>query len=158
MTSMHNRVEQLVQRFYQIGEERMRGLPFYNEQLQVEALGFTKIEPGYIGALITPWFINIILLFEQPPQTPVHVGRRYSHSLPAGDHDFMIGDDEILGRYDFISLASPTGKYKSQQQAQTFALNRLAALLQPDAAQAVDEQPVNFVSRRSFLTGNKSAD
>jgi len=158
MTSMHDKVEQLVQRFCQIGEERMRGLPFYNEQLQVEALGFTEIEPGYIGALITPWFINIMLLFEQPPQAPVQVGHRYSHPLPAGEHDFMIGDDEILGRYDFISLASPTGKYKTQQLAQTFALNRLAALLQPDAAQAADEQPVKFVSRRNFLTGNKSAD
>jgi hypothetical protein len=77
----------------------------------------------------------------------------------------MIGDDEVIGRYDFISLVSPTGKYKTQQQAQTFALNKLNALLAADGAQLVDEQPVSFVSRpdknvsrRSFLTGKKSID
>lgn len=162
---MNEHVEKLTGRFRQIAEERMQGLPFYNEQLQVEAVGFTSIEPGYIGALITPWFINIMLLFEQQPASNVVVGHRYTHKLPSGEKDFMIGDDEVIGRYDFISLASPTGKYKTQQQAQTFALNKLNALLSPDSSQVTDEQPLNFVprssadvSRRRFLTGKKSTE
>jgi [NiFe] hydrogenase assembly HybE family chaperone len=162
---MHEQIEKLTGRFRQIAEERMRDLPFYNEQLQVEAVGFTAIEPGYIGALITPWFINIMLLFEQQPENSVVVGHRYTHKLPCGEKEFMIGDDEVIGRYDFISLVSPTGKYKTQQQAQTFALNKLNALLAADGAQLVDEQPVSIVSRpdknvsrRSFLTGKKSID
>lgn len=162
---MQKQIEQLTQRFQRIAHERMRGLPFYNSNLQVEALGFTEVRPGYLGVLITPWFINLILLFrDQSPSSSV-VGHRYTHKLPSGEQDFMIGEDEELGRYDFISLASPTSKYKSQQQAQNFALQKLRALLTvpgdtDGTAAQVEEKPINFVSRssgdmsrRSFLTG-----
>ena len=162
---MQTQIDQLVQRFQRIARERMQGLPFYNGNLQVEALGFTEVEPGYMGVLITPWFINVILLFGRQPPSATVVGHKYTHKLPSGDQDFMIGEDEELGRYDFISLASPTSKYKSQQQAQSFALQKLNALLAvpgdaDGATSHMEEKPINFVSRssgdmsrRSFLTG-----
>lgn len=165
---MQTQIDKLSRRFERIAQERMRGLPFYNNSLQVEALGFTAIESGYVGALITPWFINVILLFREQPSTATVVGHKYTHRLPSGDYDFMIGEDEELGRYDFISLASPTSKYKTQQQAQGFALTKLKAMLiqtgdPASLADAVEEHPLKFVpssgpdaSRRSFLTGKST--
>ncbi len=154
-------IEKMTQRFKQIDAERMQGLPFYNVNLQVEALGFEEIAEGYIGALITPWFINLMLLFKQQPQNHVVVGHKVAHTLPSGVYDFMVGEDEELGRYDFISLASPVSIYKTRQQAQAFAMQRLRNYLTSVNAEQVDEHPLVFVdrnekkvSRRGFLSGN----
>lgn len=158
-------IENMTQRFQQIGRERMQGLPFYNSNIQVEALGFEEREDGYIGALITPWFINLMLLFKQQPQENMIVGRKVSHALPSGDYEFMVGEDEELGRYDFISLASPVGNYKSQQQAQAFAMQKLRNYLSAASENPVDEHPLVFVdrkekslSRRGFLSGHTHHD
>lgn len=162
---MQTQIDKLTQRFLQIDRERMQGLPFYNEQLHVEAIGFQEIEAGYIGVLITPWFINIILLFKQQPEVKVVVGHKCRHALPSGEQDFMIGEDEELGRYDFISLASPVGQFKTQQQAQEFALNKLHVYLSPPAETHLDEHPLVFVdrtnrgiSRRDFLSGHAQTE
>jgi [NiFe] hydrogenase assembly HybE family chaperone len=156
-------IDKLVQRFQWIDRERMRGLPFYNDQLQVEAIDFEEIDIGYIGALITPWFINIILLFKQPPQQQVTVGQRCKHILPAGELEFMVGEDEVIGRYDFISLASPVRQFKTRQQAQVFAREKLRENLHPETGKQLEEHPLVFaepienrISRRVFLTGRNS--
>ena len=64
---MQLQIDKLSRRFERIAQERMQGLPFYNNKLHIEALGFTEIEPGYMGVLITPWFINVILGYHRRP-------------------------------------------------------------------------------------------
>ncbi|MFW2373330.1 MAG: [NiFe]-hydrogenase assembly chaperone HybE [Gammaproteobacteria bacterium] len=153
------KVDELIDRFRVIDKERMQGLPFYNPQLSVEGIDFQQIELGYVGALVTPWFINIILLYEKPPQTSTPQGNWLRHHFPSGEHEFMAGEDEQLGRYDFISLASPTSKYKSQQQACDFARKKLKNIVSADFDRG-EEKPVKFMvvedeklSRRDFLGG-----
>lgn len=153
------KVDELSDRFIIIDKERMQGLPFYNNQLSVEAIDFQETEQGFIGALVTPWFINIILLFKNQPEASIPLGNRISHSFPSGEHDFMVGDDELLGRYDFISLASPTSKYKTQQQACDFARKKLQNIMSSEE-NTIEEKPVQFMavedeklSRREFLSG-----
>lgn len=162
---MQAQMAKLTQRFMQIDRERMQGLPFYNEQLYVEALEFQEIEEGYMGVLITPWFINLILLFKQAPEARSVVGQWCRHALPAAEFDFMIGEDEELGRYDFVSLASPVRQFKSQQQAREFALGRLREFLVPAETKQPSEHPLVFMgnneksmSRRGFLTGHSQTD
>lgn len=153
------KVNELTERFSVIDKERMQGLPFYNSQLSVEAVDFQEIEQGLIGALITPWFINIILLYKKPPEQSIPLGNKIKHSFPSGEHDFMVGEDELLGRYDFISLASPTSKYKSQQLACDFARKKLQGIMSSND-NLIEEKPVQFMtveddklSRREFLRG-----
>ena len=162
---MQTQIDKLTQRFLQIDRERMQGLPFYNEQLHVEAIGFQETEEGYVGVLITPWFINLILLFKQQPEIHAVVGRKCSHALPSGEYDFMIGEDEELGRYDFISLASPVGQFKTQQQAQDFSKQKLRSYFAPVGTEQADEHPLVFVSgidremsRRAFLAGHAQTE
>lgn len=150
-------VEQLVERFRVIDTERMRGLPFYNNMLGVEAVDFQDTEFGLLGALITPWFVNVILLPVAQPASSPPLGSMVSYALPGGEQQFMVGEDETLGRYDFISLASPTLKLKTQQDAREFARARLQQLMAPQPA-AAEEKPLHYVkladkpvSRRAFL-------
>jgi hypothetical protein len=59
---MEKRVSKLVSRFKQIGDEHIRDLPIYHRPLQVEAVDFQQCAQGWIGVLITPWFMNVMLM------------------------------------------------------------------------------------------------
>ena len=160
--SGEDRILQLVDRFTHIGETAMRELPIYNHALQVEAIGFKPTAAGWLGVLITPWFINVMLLPKHKQETTMPLGEKVTHKLISGEHDFSVGEDDELGRYDFLTLASPTLKYKSHQAACDVAQKALAKLLTPpdEAGTDVPEQPVHFVTseqkgkeRRAFLRG-----
>ena len=157
-----DRITKLVQRFTHIGDTGMRDLPIYNHNLEVEAVGFQLTDKGWLGVLITPWFINVILLPEQKVAASVPLGEKVTHELPSGEHVFTVGEDDEVGGYDFITLASPTLKFKSQQLAHDAAKKALTKLLTPvdEYQEQVPEQPVQFVSteqkgkqRRKFLRG-----
>ena len=45
-----------------IYRERMQGLPIVNPELSVEAVGFEPFEAHELGVLISPWFMNLVLL------------------------------------------------------------------------------------------------
>lgn len=163
--TMQTHIENLVKRFQWIDRERMQGLPFYNDQLQVEALGFQDVDTGYVGVLITPWFINLMWLFKVPPQETAVLGHKCRHTLPGGEFEFMIGEDEEVGRYDFVSLASPVKQFKSQLQAREFALDKLREFFSPPEPRQAEEYPLVFIdktdkklSRRGFLRGQVQGD
>ena len=162
---MTDAVTQLVERFKTIGDERMKDLPFYNHAMEVEAIGFSETDKHHIGVLITPWFINFMMLFKQQPEKKASLGERVQHELPSGEHSFMVGEDDELGRYDFISLISPTLKIKTQQEARAKAVTELEKYMSPpdENGKMVDVQAVQFVSReeppmnrRAFLRGEYS--
>ena len=70
-------MEALVASFERIGRESMRGLPFYNEALSVEAVGFERFGDAWLGVLITPWFMNLMLVSDQPiPYSEAANGRK----------------------------------------------------------------------------------
>jgi len=156
------RITKLVERFTHIGETGMRDLPIYNKNLQVEAVGFQSTDKGWLGVLITPWFINVILLPEQKSAATLPLGEKVTHELVSGEHVFSVGEDEELGHYDFLTLASPNLNYKSQKAACTAAEKALAKLLTPadEYQEQTPGQPVQFVpteqkgkQRRKFLRG-----
>jgi [NiFe] hydrogenase assembly HybE family chaperone len=160
--SGEDRILQLVERFTHIGETAMRELPIYNHALQVDAIGFKPMAAGWLGVLITPWFINVVLLPKQKQEATIPLGEKVTHELISGEHEFIVGEDDELGRYDFLTLASPTLKYKSHQAACDAAQKALTKLLTPadEARTAIPEQPVHFVTaeqkgkeRRAFLRG-----
>lgn len=152
-------VNQLEQRFKQIGDERIVGLPIYNDSLAVEAIEFQPCGDNNIGALITPWFINIMLM----PNSNNHwqarsLGDRINYELPCGEQEFMLGEDEVVGRYLFRTVASPTHCYHSQEAARSAAQKSLQTLLAVDESQrheaAADNQSDNEQpdqSRRNFM-------
>jgi len=148
---MNNIVTSLVDRFRQIGTERIVGLPIYNDALHVEAIEFQPCAGGQIGVLVTPWFMNIMLL---PDDTSAYqhqeLGEKVKYQLVSGEHEFVIGEDEQVGRYLFRTVTSPTHCYKKQIAAVNSGSNALKALLTP--SEEVGELPGN-TQQVSFTPG-----
>jgi len=156
------RVSALVARFTHIGEERMRDLPIYHHALHVEAVGFQPWEDGSIGVLITPWFMNVMLLAGNKNRwRSLGVGEKVVQKLPSGEHEFVVGEDEALGVYLFRSLASPMFRFKTQAQARNAAVVALQRLMTAAAAgeesetskdgKQIDAPGGQDLGRRAFL-------
>lgn len=52
---------------YRKVDARMRGLAIYNRQLAIEAVGFRRFDDVLAGALVTPWFISVIVCGKEVP-------------------------------------------------------------------------------------------
>lgn len=146
-------VQQLVDRFDYIGRERIQGLPIYNEKLAVEAIDFQACEGGRIGVLITPWFVNVMLLpDDDTPWQLKELGEKVKFDLPSGEHEFSVGEEDAIGRYLFRSVVSPTHCYKSQPPARAAASKALSELLTPaQAAEEPAKEDLPDAGRRAFL-------
>mgnify|MGYP001814253966 CR=1 FL=1 len=149
---MKDIIDNLVARFQQIGVERIFGLPIYNDALNVEAVEFQSCDGGLIGVLITPWFMNIMLLPEDTsPWQTQELGVKVKYKLDSGEHEFVIGEDEEVGRYLFRTVTSPTHCYKKQIAAINSGKKALSALLAPPEKEK-EEIPAN--SQQVEFTSN----
>jgi [NiFe] hydrogenase assembly HybE family chaperone len=132
------RIQQLVTVFRRIGEERMKDLGLYNPDLQVEAVGFRKWEGWLAGVLVTPWFMNFLLL-PSPPATDmdgVTVGSRKRFTLPKGEVIFLAGEADEVGLYWSNSIHSPMGQFPDHATASTNAWAAVGPFfLEPGAQQ-----------------------
>lgn len=93
---MSDRVEiaqrELVAAYCEIDQRRGRDMPFYNERLGVEAVGFQVWDGDVIGVLITPWFMNLMLLpGEATDCAPCSDGDVRELQLPSGKYRFVAG-------------------------------------------------------------------
>ena len=81
------RIRTLVTVFTRIGEERMKDLGLYNPALAVEAVGFRPWNGWLAGILVTPWFMNFMLLPVDPANglAGVEPGSRRRVTLPKGE-------------------------------------------------------------------------
>jgi [NiFe] hydrogenase assembly HybE family chaperone len=148
-----DRVRALVTSFERIARNSMYGLPFYNDALAVEAVGFECFGDGWIGVLITPWFMNLVFLSERPiPYSEAANGKKRTAELPGGPVTFLCGGAEDVGMFEAHSIASPMAVYKSQDQARAAARQALLRLRTPLQAEprAPLAQPV--VSRRNLFS------
>jgi len=164
--------ERLEAAFRDIHAQRMRGLPFVNESLHVEAVGFRRWEGRWLGVLITPWFMSLVLLPDAPGawrSAPVRA--ETSYAFPAGVFDFIGGFEPALGEFQSCSLFSPVFEFQQHEVARATAAAALAALFDPatragaegsatkpeecSASTPTDATPV---SKREFLRGRWRGD
>ncbi len=115
------RVHLLESVFARIGEERMRDIGLYNPALKVETVGFRRWEDWLAGILVTPWFMNFILLPTRPDQITGAVGTKQHLEMPRGDVVFVTGEVEEVGPYLSSSLYSPMGRFDVHAVAVTTA-------------------------------------
>ncbi len=156
-TRMEQRVQALVARFHEIAAT-VRDLPFYNERLAIETIDFGPFDDGILGVLVTPWFMNLMLLPE-PPELAVdwnRIGQKRLVQLPRGPRHFRYGGDEVLGVYWLHSLHSPMSAFNDQARVSQVARTTLETLMTPEPAGAsavatagTPQRP----DRRAFLRG-----
>ena len=156
-------------RFESIWRGPMADVPLLNPALAVQALGFRPWGEHWLGLLLTPWFMNLVLLPRLPERWRV-IGERESrhYVFPAGVFEFIGSHDPVLGDYQACSLFSPMFEFADQASAEATALAAIEALF--DAAHhAVAEVPpadvpaasaaapaAQLLSKRGFLFGTSA--
>jgi [NiFe] hydrogenase assembly HybE family chaperone len=155
--------------FERIRYERMAGLPFLNEALHVELVGPRRWRGLWLGVLITPWFMNVMLLpgdgaaAAEGEATPlrwptVATGEYAQFDFPAGTLSFLAGREGEMGEYLSCSLFSPMFGFADHAGARQTAQACLLALLDPRAAaaQVAAGRPADAPAqpgKRDFLRG-----
>lgn len=149
--------------FRRVQHARMAGLPFLNLALAVEAVGFAPWKAHWLGALVTPWFMNLVIApREAAAWRSLPPGEKRRYRFPAGDYDFVSAHEEGVGDYFCCSLFSPVGEFADQATARFVAQHALAALLAPPAEEAppagAPVERARPLSRRDLLRGRLAPD
>ncbi len=151
--------------FERIAGTRMAGLALNNPALRVECVGFRALdESHWIGVLITPWTINLVLLGDRLSRE-LHLpsDSRRSWDFPSGSYDFMGGEEAECGAYQFCSLFSPAFEFPDQGSAVAAAHEIMVELYvetadcaaeRVEAARLAGRSPLQLpINRRAFLQG-----
>jgi [NiFe] hydrogenase assembly HybE family chaperone len=152
-----NPADAVEEAFFRIQREQMADVPILNPALSVEAVDFQRWQGHWLGIVVTPWCMSMLLL-PGSADNWVSTGenRRRFVKFPAGDFAFLGSAEAELGEYQSCPLFSPMGQFASQSAATMTARASLLALLTvPQAAQqaARAERPAGepSLSRRRFL-------
>jgi [NiFe] hydrogenase assembly HybE family chaperone len=167
LLKLEQRVGVLYRRF-QVIAEGMKDLPLYNPAIAVEPVDFQLLGERGIGVLVTPWFMNVLLLpLEHQPFRMSAVGARSERELPAGPRPFVVGGDEQVGLYESHSLYSPLADFATHEAAVERARATLCELMTPPSKPAAEAQATTVYrqadgrtdgarARRDFLFGRRS--
>ena len=151
---------------------RMSGLGFVNPALSVEAVAFAPWDGHWLGVMVTPWSINLLLLpHDRSLWRTVRAGGKQRYAFPAGDYDFIAATDPVVGEYQMCSLFSPALEFEDHAAARMVATLAREALFdannaeQPEDSAAtdvdgepgplarLDQQAATPMSKRDFLRG-----
>ena len=151
---------------------RMSGLGFVNPALRVEAVAFAPWDGHWLGVMVTPWSINLLLLpHDSSLWRTVRAGDKQRYAFPAGDYDFIAAMDPVVGEYQMCSLFSPALEFEDHAAARLVATLARDALFdvsnaeQPEVSAATDDnappgplarmeqQASAPMSKRDFLRG-----
>ena len=136
MTDLGDWTAALERRFEAIGRTRLQGLGLLHPRLRVQALGWQAQDDGSAwGVLITPWFLNLVRR-PGPQEAALAVGRTARRTLGM-DHEleFLGAEDEVIGRYEAVSLFSPMHAFADQAAAVTTAWEVLGLLRRASEAE-----------------------
>jgi [NiFe] hydrogenase assembly HybE family chaperone len=144
--------------YRKVYDERMRGLAVVNPGLEVEAVGFRRLDEHELGALITPWFINLFLLPGSERWDEHAQGSTCTIDLPGGSVDFTIAHDEELGTTLSAALFSTVADFPDQALAREAAAETLR-LLRRTEADGEDNKEPGMTRRELFgrLAGKEGA-
>ena len=142
-------VPELVDYYRKVYEERFRDLPIINPELDVEAVGFRKLAEHEFGTLITPWFINLVLLPGNDRWQDRAQGSTCNIELPGGKVDFTVSHDDELGTTLSAVLFSTVTDFPDQAMARDVAAETLRLLF--SAEEASDPRDGRKLSRRQLL-------
>ena len=146
--------------FRQVQAMQMQGLPMLNPALHVQAVGFRHWDAHWLGVLVTPWFMNLLLLPRIGASwRPLAERDKRIYRFPAGVYEFIGARHAEIGDYQACSLFSPMFEFANQEGARDTALAVLVALFDgptatsaPPAAAPVVAEP-RALSKREWLFG-----
>lgn len=148
--------------FERVWRERMVGVPVVNADLRVELIGLRRWRGLWLGVLVTPWFMNLLLLpgdgkgegGEPAALWPaLAVGEAAAYAFPAGRLEFIAGREGEAGQYLACSLFSPMFDFADHDTARSTAEACLDALFTEPAARTPPKTDAVALGKRDFLRG-----
>lgn len=148
-------VRKLEAAFSEIARTRMADVPIINPALRVEAVGFREWEGRWIGVLVTPWTLNLVLLPGQDATLiPLALDEKAVWHFPSGAYEFMGLNEPAIGPCHICSLISPVLDFATHDEALAVAQEIVIALFAGSVGNPHFKnetfRPTN-VSRRDFL-------
>jgi [NiFe] hydrogenase assembly HybE family chaperone len=138
---------QLEDCFRQIHATRMQGVPILNQALGVKVVGMRRWQDHWLCVLCTPWFMNVVLLPLRPQTERLAIGTKQMFALPAGQFEFIYGEEEAIGPNWMCSLFSPVFEFADQASAELAAEAALKALFEPEEAASEAERDMAAIWR-----------
>jgi len=154
--------------YRRIWETSMHDMPFVNNALSVAAIGFRQHEGDWVGAVLTPWFLNLFVLPGGGTLWSDRAsGDRVKIAFPVGTLEFIADYDPggAIPAYQYCPLFAPVSQFESQEAAVAAAEEALASLFAVPPAPAVETSDVaepvseasppeeSIPSRRAFFRG-----
>lgn len=112
----------------------MADLPVFNPALGVHATAFLRWKAARIGVVVTPWFMNVVAVPDDPATLPP-AGSPAVLPLPDGELDAIAAEADGVGRFAVASLFSPMDDFADAASAEAVAaaaLDELFAVPEPD--------------------------
>ena len=126
---MNSVVEKLDAVFQDIANTRMAGLPICNEAMRVQAVGFREWQEHWVGVLITPWTISLVLMpGDKAPLKALGADEKMTWEFPSGKYEFMGLNEPALGTCQICSLISPVSDIARHEDAVSIAEQVMEAL------------------------------
>lgn len=131
-SALSDAIRRLEGAFREIHTAQMRGMPIVNDALAVKAVGFRAWNGHWLGALVTPWFMNLVLLpGEGDDWSGLTAGAKELIEFPSGVYEFLYAQRKEVGPYKACSLFSPMFEFTTLLQATETASAALTALFDP---------------------------
>jgi [NiFe] hydrogenase assembly HybE family chaperone len=123
----------LVSDFREIWHSKMRDVPMVNKMLSVEAVGFRMHEGRPLGVLLSPWFMNLVILpGAEEDWSTLTPGAKEVIGFPSGEYEFIHMVRDMVGGYKACSLFSMMGDFHTQKQAVEVGQSVMQELFKPE--------------------------
>ncbi|WP_135075202.1 [NiFe]-hydrogenase assembly chaperone HybE [Terasakiella sp. SH-1] len=144
-----------------IEKERMVGVPILNPVLKVQAVEFRPYQGMWLGVMITPWFMNLMLLPDvknDPDIWDQDAGMKKTFTFPAGKFEFIFGEDQLIGKNYMCALYSPMFEFVDQQTTLETAEHILELIMQAREVNELDVEKHNQNRMENIWSEEKTAD
>ena len=134
--------------FSSIYQHKMQNLPIINPNIQTELAVLNEIKPGmFLGAMVTPWFINLIFKIVDPQGKDRHheiytanVGQPITLTFPSGSYEFIVNHHENLGYFYACALISDMHSIENHDTAIEIAKQSVQLVFDQEAKEETTRQ------------------
>ena len=150
---------QVAAAFEVVHETRMHDVPILNAAVGVEAVGFAPWDAHWLGCLVTPWFMNLMLLPREPERwVRLRPGEKHTYVFPAGPFEFIGGREDAIGEYQACSLFSPMFEFADHETARLTAEACLKALFDAQNREEADVRLLAHTDSLAQAAGKAAAE
>ncbi len=141
--------------FLSVYQNSMKDLPVVNPNIQVELAVLNEIKPNmYLGAVVTPWFINLMFkIVDEQGEDRHHdiytasVGEHITLKFPSGAYEFIVNHQPELGYFYTCALISDMHSIENHNMAIELATQSVQLVFNEEAyAETTRQKDIKAIS------------